>query len=47
MAFMAFCIETQTLKAILTAIYLALTGEILPDGAGQGEEAFPKKNTHA
>ena len=35
---MEFCIETQTLKGILTAIYLVLTCEILPAGAGQGEE---------
>ena len=39
-AFMEFCIETQTLKRILTAIYLVLTCEILPAGAGQGEEEF-------
>ena len=39
-AFMAFCIETQTLKGILTAIYFVLTCEILPPGAGQGEEEF-------
>ena len=37
---MVFCIETQTLKGISTAIYLVLTGEILPAGAGQGEEDF-------
>ena len=38
--FMAFCIETQTLKGILTAIYLVLAGDILPAGVGQGEEDF-------
>ena len=52
-AFMAFCIETQTLRVILTAIYLVLTCEkILPAGAGQGEQGFSteeeeeKKNAH-
>ena len=39
-AFMEFCVETQTLEGILTAIYLVLTLEILPAGAGQGEEDF-------
>ena len=39
-ALMAFCIETQTLKGILTAFCLVWTGEILPAGAGQGEEDF-------
>ena len=37
---MAFCIETQTLKVILAVFYLVLTSEILPAGAGQGEEDF-------
>ena len=37
---MEFCIETQTLKGILTAMYFVLTCEILPAGAGQGEEDF-------
>ena len=40
---MEFCIETQTLKGILTAIYFVLTCEIFPAGAGQGEEDFPQK----
>ena len=31
---MEFCIETQTLKGILIAIYLVLTCEILPADAG-------------
>ena len=35
---MEFCIETQTLKGILTAMYFILTCEKLPAGAGQGEE---------
>ena len=39
-AFMAFCIETQTLKGISIAIHLILTGEILPTSAGQCEQAF-------
>ena len=39
-AFMEFCIEAQTLKGILTAMYFILTCEILPAGAGQGEEDF-------
>ena len=39
-AFMAFCIETQTLKGILTAIYFILTCEILTAGGCQGEEEF-------
>ena len=42
--FMAFCIETQTLKGILTAIYFVFTSEILPAGAGQGEEEFSAEN---
>ena len=46
MAFMEFCIETQTLKGILTAIYFVLTCEILPAGASQGEEDFPQKNAN-
>ena len=37
---MEFCIETQTLKGILPAIYFVLTCEISPAGAGQGEENF-------
>ena len=37
---MVFCIETQTLKVILTVFYLVLTSEILPAGAGKGEEDF-------
>ena len=32
--FMAFCIKTQSLKGILTAIYFVLTCQILPAGAG-------------
>ena len=44
---MEFCIETQTLKGILTAMYFVLTCEILPAGAGQGEEDFSaEKNAH-
>ena len=39
-AFMPFCVETPTFNEILTAIYLILTDEILPAGAGQGEEDF-------
>ena len=42
-AFMAFCIETQTLKVILAVFYPILTSEILPAGAGQGEEDFLQK----
>ena len=38
--FMVFCIKTQTLKGILTAIYFVLSCEILPAGASQGEEEF-------
>ena len=38
------CIETQTLKGTLTAMYFVLTGEILPTGAGQGEEDFSTEN---
>ena len=45
-AFMVFCIETQTWKGILTTIYLILTGEILPAGAGQGEEDFSAEKKH-
>ena len=45
-AFMAFCIETQTLTGILTVLYLVLTSEILPAGAGKGEEDFLQKNAH-
>ena len=37
---MAFCIETQSLRGILTAIYLVLTSEILRAGTSQGEEEF-------
>ena len=40
MAFMEFCIETQTLKGILNAMHFVLTREILPAGASQGEEDF-------
>ena len=43
---MALCIETQTLEGILTAIYFVLTCEILPAGAGQGEEEFSAENAH-
>ena len=41
---MAFRVETQTLKGILTAIYFILTSEILSVGAGQGEEEFSTEN---
>ena len=41
-----FCNETQTLKGILSVIYLVLTGEILAAGAGQGEEDFSAENAH-
>ena len=43
---MSFCIETQALKAVLSANYLILTCENLPAGAGQGEEDFFKEKTH-
>ena len=38
--FMAFCIQTQTLKVSLTAIYPTLPGEVLPPCAGQGKRDF-------
>ena len=43
---MAFCIETQTLKVILTVFYLVLTSEILQTGAGKGKEDFFCRKTH-
>ena len=43
LAFMAFCIGAQTLNGILTAIYLDLSNEILPRGAGRENKAFQQK----
>ena len=45
-AFMEFCVETQTLKGILTAIYLILTCEICQLVQARVKRIFLQKNTH-